>query len=239
MQQLLRISPKEFEVWVAGYFRAKGFRAVDVVGGAGDLGVDIRCRDAQNRLVVIQCKRYQPTSKISSPDIQKFFGMMVHHNAGRGIFVTTSTYTRPARELALARNIELIEGAQLEHYLNEQNRERIAQEAAARHQKSEVERLAKLRAQKLHQKYGDYHVDGYPEGQRLSKLPRTTPPTPLEIRKSKTPTNYQVYASNLREREENRQRSNAVKRQNNEGTGFIVFGILLLAVTVGLVIFSL
>lgn len=228
MQQLLRISPKEFEVWVAGYFRAKGFRAVDVVGGAGDLGVDIRCRDAQNRLVVIQCKRYQPTSKISSPDIQKFFGMMVHHNAGRGIFVTTSTYTRPARELALARNIELIEGAHFEHYLNEQNRERIAQEAAARFQKSEVERLAKLRAQKLHQQYGDYHVSGYPKN------------SPVTIKKPERRDNNEELRQLIQKmREEDLQRSNAVKRQNNEGTGFIVFGILLLAITVGWAIFSL
>ncbi len=111
MQQLLKLSPKEFELWVADYFRAKGFKAVERVGGTGDLGVDIRCRDSQNQLVVIQCKRYQPANKIGSPEIQKFFGMMIHHNAAKGIFVTTSSYTRNAKELALARNIELIEGS--------------------------------------------------------------------------------------------------------------------------------
>jgi transcriptional regulator of heat shock response len=154
--------------------------------------------------------------------------MMVHHNATRGIFVTTSTYTKNARELALARNIELIEGSQIEHYLNEQTRARIFQEAAVRHQKAEDERLAKQRVQQLHRQYGDFHVSGYPTNRTVTG-----------IKPEHQKTNEELHRLIKKMRDEDMQRSNAVDRQKSEGTGFIVFGILLLAVSVGVLIFSL
>jgi restriction endonuclease Mrr len=39
--------------------------------------------------------------------------MMIHHQAQKGIFVTTSTFSRPAIDLATQRNIQLIDGNQL------------------------------------------------------------------------------------------------------------------------------
>jgi restriction endonuclease Mrr len=39
--------------------------------------------------------------------------MMIHHQAQKGIFVTTSTFSRPAIDLATQRDIQLIDGNQL------------------------------------------------------------------------------------------------------------------------------
>lgn len=112
--QLLALSPGEFESVVADVLRRRGFRDVRLVGGPGDLNVDIWCRDPKGLLVAVQCKRYAPARRIGSKDIQTFVGMIFgHHEAKRGIFVTTSDYTPQARSLATERRIELVNGAAL------------------------------------------------------------------------------------------------------------------------------
>jgi len=118
MERILALSPTQFEDFVAEYLRALGYQQVRRTGGAGDLGVDIRCQDEAGRLVAVQCKRYKIDVKITSPDIQKFYGMVIHHNASKGIFVTTSSYTQPARNLARSRDIELIDGTRILSYVN-------------------------------------------------------------------------------------------------------------------------
>ena len=56
---------------------------------AGDLAVDLTCRDSANRLVVIQCKRYREPSRVGSAEVQKIIGMAnVHHHADEAIIVT-------------------------------------------------------------------------------------------------------------------------------------------------------
>ena len=45
--------------------------------------------------------------------MQTFFGMVVHHGASRGIFITSSDFTESAQRLARERDIELVDGATL------------------------------------------------------------------------------------------------------------------------------
>jgi hypothetical protein len=116
MQELAELSPREFEELSVEYLRSKGFTDVRRVGQAGDLGVDVRCYDPQGRLVVAQCKRYRVDRIIGSPSIQHFFGMVVHAGAARGIFITTSDYTQPARNLARERDIELVDGSEIDAF---------------------------------------------------------------------------------------------------------------------------
>jgi hypothetical protein len=111
------VSPAEFEMAVAELLRREGFAAVEHVGGSGDLGVDVRARDVDGRLVVVQCKRYRPNAAIGSPDIQRFFGMIVHHGAARGLFVTTARFTTAAHVLAAERDIRLINGTEFANLL--------------------------------------------------------------------------------------------------------------------------
>ena len=113
LDSLLALSPSEFEHAVARLLPHIGYRDVRRTGGAGDLGADIVCYDEHGGLAIVQCKRYAPGNNVTSPDIQTFFGMMVHHGARQGIYVTTSTFTQSATDLAAARDIRTIDGAQL------------------------------------------------------------------------------------------------------------------------------
>jgi restriction system protein len=114
LDQLLAMSPARFEQAIAGLLRELGYRRVRTVGRSGDLAVDIECRDAEGRALLIQCKRYAPGLKVGSRDVQTFVGMIfMHHRADRGAFVTTSSFTKPAIGLARDQRIELIDGRRL------------------------------------------------------------------------------------------------------------------------------
>lgn len=114
LRGFLSLTPGGFEVAVAGLLRRLGYRRVRVVGGAGDLAADIVCIGPAGERVVVQCKRYAPGHHVGSPVVQAFIGMaFVHHRAARAIFVTTSSFTPAARQLARAHPVELIDGARL------------------------------------------------------------------------------------------------------------------------------
>ncbi len=110
---LLTGSGPEFELAVADVLRVHGYD-LDRVGGAGDRGVDLVGTDPEGWKVVVQCKRYGPDNKVGSPAVQSFMGTVFNQEAEQGIFVTTSTYTRQARELAASSraDIRLIDGRQ-------------------------------------------------------------------------------------------------------------------------------
>jgi restriction system protein len=117
LAHLLTLNGRQFEVEMVNFLKATGYRDVKHIGGPGDLGVDIICKDSTGTPVAVQCKRYAPGRSIGSPDIQKFFGMIVHRGVSRGIYVTTSSFTTPAQKLASTRDIVLIDGAKLgRHY---------------------------------------------------------------------------------------------------------------------------
>ncbi|MEU9040048.1 restriction endonuclease, partial [Streptomyces sp. NPDC048352] len=90
-----------FERAVAGLCERDGCRDVRVVGGAGDLGADVLATAPDGRLLVIQCKRYGPTNKVGSQDVQRFGGTCYAvHEAELAAVVTTSDFTQPAEEYA-------------------------------------------------------------------------------------------------------------------------------------------
>jgi restriction system protein len=132
IEGLVELSPTEFEHTIARLLKKQGFRDVRRTGGAGDLNADIVGYDPRGRSVVVQCKRYRPGKGIGSEAIQTFIGMQrVHHQAERGIFVTTASFTKPARELAARHGITLVDGDELARLLVSGGRAKWAREESA------------------------------------------------------------------------------------------------------------
>ena len=75
LDELQDLSPKEFEHYVAGLFRRKGYRAV-VRGRAGDHGVDLELRAPTGKRAIVQCKRYQNT--VGEDVVRELFGTLIH-----------------------------------------------------------------------------------------------------------------------------------------------------------------
>jgi restriction system protein len=100
----------EFEEALAFLCRRDGCRNAEVVGKAGDLGADVIAVTPQGERLVIQAKRYAPTNLVSGPDLQKFGGTCFQiHGAQVAAVVTTSGFTKQAREYAAHMNIRLFD----------------------------------------------------------------------------------------------------------------------------------
>lgn len=118
LHHMLMLTPASFELAVADLLRDMGFKRASQTGGAGDLAADIVGKDEEGRSTIVQCKQYMPGRSVGSREIQLFIGMSrTHHRAERAIFVTTSTFTKPAVELASKHKIELIDGDELARLL--------------------------------------------------------------------------------------------------------------------------
>jgi restriction system protein len=95
------LTPEEFEEAIAALCERDGCSAVDVVGGAGDLGADVVAVTPDGHRVVIQCKHYGDTHSVGSQDLQRFGGTcFTVHEADIAVLVTTSDFTTPALEYA-------------------------------------------------------------------------------------------------------------------------------------------
>jgi len=113
-------SPNFFEQLVVDLLVKMGYggsrkEAGEAIGRSGDEGIDGIIKEDRLGLDIIylQAKRWE--SVIGRPEIQKFAGALQGQRAKKGIFITTSSFTREALEYV--RNIEtkiiLIDGIQL------------------------------------------------------------------------------------------------------------------------------
>ncbi|MFJ6793651.1 restriction endonuclease [Streptomyces sp. NPDC091268] len=103
-----------FEHTVAALCVRDGCTAVEVVGGAGDLGADVVATTADGRRLVVQCKHYADGNRVGSQDLQRFGGTcFAVHEADVAVVVTTSSYTAPAAEYAAACGIVCVDGEAL------------------------------------------------------------------------------------------------------------------------------
>ncbi|WP_253257152.1 restriction endonuclease [Arthrobacter sp. Hiyo1] len=107
---MLAMTPTQFEHTIAALLSRLGYQDVNRVGGTGDKGADVLCLDASGRRVIVQCKRYAPGNPVSSPDMQRFLGAMQIHRCEVGIFVTTSTFTKAARNIGEMHQVALVDG---------------------------------------------------------------------------------------------------------------------------------
>jgi restriction endonuclease Mrr len=94
---------------------------VRTVGKSGDGGIDGIIKEDRLGLdaIYIQAKRWQ--GNVGRPDVQAFVGALTGHRAKKGVFITTSDYSRDAREYVknLEAKVVLIDGRTLAEYMIE------------------------------------------------------------------------------------------------------------------------
>ncbi len=123
LEQLLKLSPSAFERLCQRILRESGFVQVEVTGRSGDGGIDgrgiIKIGGLLSFHIIFQCKRY--AGSVSSQQIRDFRGAMVGR-ADKGLFITTGSFTRDAKQEAIrdgAPPIDLIEGNDLVEKIKE------------------------------------------------------------------------------------------------------------------------
>ncbi|MEV5598582.1 restriction endonuclease [Streptomyces sp. NPDC052496] len=119
VEDFLAMDAYAFEQAIARLCERDGCRDVQVVGGAGDLGADVLATTSDGRRIIIQCKRYCPTNKVGSQDLQRFGGTCYTvHEADIAAVVTTSAFTEPATEYADTCAIRCFDGDRLVAWSN-------------------------------------------------------------------------------------------------------------------------
>lgn len=100
-------SPAFFERLVVDLLLKMGYGgsrndAGRALGKTGDGGIDGVIDQDQLGLdrIYIQAKKYDPDNAVSEPDIRNFCGSLGANKAAKGVFVTTSYFTKPAEEFA-------------------------------------------------------------------------------------------------------------------------------------------
>jgi len=121
----MQITPEAFERLTQRLLRESGFVNVEVTGRSGDGGIDgkgiARIHGFMSFHVYFQCKKYQ--GAVPAKDVRDFRGAMVGR-ADKGLFITTSNFSSPAKKEATrdgTQPIDLIDGEQLADKLKEFN----------------------------------------------------------------------------------------------------------------------
>ena len=89
--------------------------AAERVGRSGDGGVDGVIREDALGLdaIYVQAKKWARDRTIGPREIREFIGALQDAEAAKGVFITTSSFSSEARDLARRRRIALIDGAEL------------------------------------------------------------------------------------------------------------------------------
>lgn len=130
LSKVLEASPDFFERTIVKLLVSMGYggsyeQAGVHLGKSGDGGVDgvINEDKLGLDLIYVQAKRYSPENSIGRPAIQAFAGSLIGFGANKGVFVTTSSFSKHAQDFAsgIPQRIILIDGEMLTTLMLENN----------------------------------------------------------------------------------------------------------------------
>lgn len=117
LNTLIELDPSAFERLCQRILRESGFEEVKVTGRSGDGGIDgegtYKLGGLLSLKVIFQCKRWK--GSVPSKEIRDFRGTMVGRT-NKGLFITTGTFTKDAKDEAERDGtftIDLIDGEKL------------------------------------------------------------------------------------------------------------------------------
>lgn len=130
LQKTLEQSPLFFEHLVVDLLVKMGYggsfaNSAQVTQYVHDDGIDGIIYEDKLGLdkIYIQAKRYKLDNTVGKPQIQQFSGALDEQKATKGVFITTSSYSKEAKQYVqnLNKKIVLIDGQELARYMIEYN----------------------------------------------------------------------------------------------------------------------
>jgi restriction system protein len=130
LSKIASLSPAFFEKLVVELLVKMGYGgsikdAGKAIGKSGDEGIDGTIKEDKLGLdvIYIQAKKWAPGNVVGRPELHKFVGALAGQGAKKGVFITTSSFTKEARAYA-PRNetkIVLIDGEELTQLMIDYN----------------------------------------------------------------------------------------------------------------------
>jgi len=128
LQTIKNCSPSFFERLVVDVLVKMGYGgtrkdAGKAIGRSGDDGIDGIINEDRLGLDVVYIQAKKWDNPVGRPEIQKFAGALQGQRARKGIFITTSTFTKEAQEFAsrIDSKITLIDGETLSQLMIDYN----------------------------------------------------------------------------------------------------------------------
>lgn len=130
LNRVVDLSPTFFERLVVELLVKMGYGgsikdAGKAIGKSGDEGIDGTIKEDKLGLdiIYIQAKRWKPGNVVGRPELHKFVGALAGQGAKKGIFITTSNFTKEALEYTPKNEtkIVLIDGEQLAQLMIDYN----------------------------------------------------------------------------------------------------------------------
>lgn len=130
IETILSKTPREFESLVVLLLQKMGYggevkQSGEVTSYSNDGGIDGIIKEDVLGFgrIYIQAKRYGQNSTVGSPEIQAFVGALAVAQSNKGVFITTSSFSKSAIQYAKGLNgnisLILIDGEKLAEYLYE------------------------------------------------------------------------------------------------------------------------
>lgn len=122
LSYVLSSTPGFFEKLVVELLVKMGYggsqrNAARAVGQIGDEGIDGIIDEDRLGLdtIYVQAKKWSPSSSVGRPEIQKFVGALQGKRAKKGVFITTTSFSREAEEYArrIETKVVLVDGKRL------------------------------------------------------------------------------------------------------------------------------
>jgi len=130
LQNVVDLSPTFFERLVVELLVKMGYGgsikdAGKAIGKSGDEGIDGTIKEDKLGLdiIYIQAKKWKPGNVVGRPELHKFVGALAGQGAKKGIFITTSNFTKEALDYTPKNEtkIVLIDGEQLAQLMIDYN----------------------------------------------------------------------------------------------------------------------
>lgn len=130
LNKVIDLSPAFFERLVIDLLVKMGYGgsikdAGKAIGKSGDEGIDGTIKEDKLGLdiIYVQAKRWKPGNVVGRPEIHKFVGALAGQGAKKGIFITTSSFTKDAVDYTPKNEtkIVLIDGERLAQHMIDYN----------------------------------------------------------------------------------------------------------------------
>lgn len=118
LSELLRLSPRNFEIYIAKIWQSLGY-SCKLTKKGGDSGIDV-IGEGNGERILIQAKRYS-NQNVGIGTVQRAAGLLVDNQfkASRVVVVTTSGFTNASKSRASQiNNLKLINGQELISIIN-------------------------------------------------------------------------------------------------------------------------
>lgn len=126
LQTLRDLPPRHFEQFVADVWQERQEWTTEVMDAGPDSGLDVIGEPpGGGPKTAVQCKRYR-NRKVTSRDIREYASLRMQWEDVQGVtLVTTSSFTRDARETAARVDVKCIDGDKLVSLIRNFNAEDI------------------------------------------------------------------------------------------------------------------